>query len=41
LRFLGLPLAIEILRARVPHLANAARSLWLASMLFSFIVAVG
>lgn len=37
----GLPLAIEILRARVPHLAVAARVLWLASMAFSFIAALG
>jgi hypothetical protein len=37
----GLPLAIEILRARVPHLAVAARALWVASMVFSFVAAMG
>ena len=37
----GLPVAIEVLRARVPHLAMAARLLWLACLLFSFIAAMG
>lgn len=37
----GLPLAIEILRARVPHLAMAARLLWAASLIFSFVAAMG
>ncbi len=37
----GLPLAIEVLRARVPHLAAAARALWLASLMFSFVAAMG
>jgi hypothetical protein len=31
----GPPLAIEILRACVPHLAVAARALWVASMAFT------
>jgi hypothetical protein len=37
----GLPLAIEILRPRVPHLAMAARGLWIGSLTFSFIAALG
>ncbi len=37
----GLPLAIEVLRARVPHLAAAARLLWVAGVLFSFVAAMG
>jgi len=37
----ALPLAIEVLRARVPHLAAAARALWLASLMFSFVAAMG
>ena len=37
----GLPLAIEVLRFRVPHLAAAARALWAASLAFSFIAAMG
>ena len=37
----GLPLAIEVLRVRVPHLAAVARGLWLGSMAFSFVAAVG
>ena len=37
----GLPLAIEVLRARVPHLAAAARALWLACLMFSFVAAMG
>jgi hypothetical protein len=37
----GLPLAIEVLRARVPHLALAARALWVAGVAFSFVAAMG
>ncbi len=37
----GLPVAIEVLRARVPHLAAAARLLWVAGVLFSFVAAMG
>jgi hypothetical protein len=37
----GLPLAIEVLRARVPHLAVAARGLWISALLFSFVSAMG
>jgi hypothetical protein len=37
----GLPLAIEVLRGRVPHLAKAARGLWLGALVFSFVAAMG
>src|SRR5262245_44785856 len=37
----GLPMAIEVLRTKVPHLAIAARGLWLSSLAFSFIAAMG
>jgi hypothetical protein len=37
----GLPIGIEVLRAKVPHLATAARGLWLASLAFSFVAAMG